>query len=79
MSGERARFVGLFSGMHRALDGWMLARAPASPAQSLHHHGPRYFVFNYFYIICGLEILGLVDQTDWSVICPLLCGWERWP
>ena len=29
-----------FSGMHRALDGWMLARAPASPAQGLHHHGP---------------------------------------
>ena len=26
-----------FSGMHRALDGWMLARAPASPAQGLHH------------------------------------------
>ena len=29
--------------MHRALDGWMLANAPASPAQDLHHHGPRYF------------------------------------
>ena len=25
---ERARFVGHVSGMHRALDGWMLARAP---------------------------------------------------
>ena len=24
---------GAFSRMHRALDGWMLARAPASPAQ----------------------------------------------
>ena len=23
---------GFFSGMHRASDGWMLARAPASPA-----------------------------------------------
>ena len=33
---------GAFSRMHRALDGWMLARAPASPAQGLHHHGPRY-------------------------------------
>ena len=32
-----------FSRMHRALDGWMLARAPASPAQGLHHHRPRYF------------------------------------
>ena len=32
------------SEMHRALDGWVLARAPASPAQGL-HHGPRYFIF----------------------------------
>ena len=29
---------GAFSRMHRALDGWMLARAPASQAQGLHHH-----------------------------------------
>ena len=36
---------GAFSGMHRALDGWMLARALAPPAQGLHHHGPRYFNF----------------------------------
>ena len=34
-----------FSGIHRATDGWMLARAPASPAQGLHPHGPRYFNF----------------------------------
>ena len=27
---------GAFSSMHRALDGWMLARAPASLAQGLH-------------------------------------------
>ena len=39
---------GAFSRMRRALDGWMLARAPASPAQGLHHHGPRYFIFFYF-------------------------------
>ena len=31
---------GAFPRMHRALDGWILARAPASPAQGLHHHGP---------------------------------------
>ena len=54
---------GAFSGMHRALDGWMLARAPASPAQGLHHHGPRYFIFSYFCTMCGLENLGLVDQN----------------
>ena len=38
----------VFSRMHRALDGWMLACAPASPAQGLHHHGPRYFNFILF-------------------------------
>ena len=31
---------GAISRMHRTLDGWMLARAPVSPAQGLHHHGP---------------------------------------
>ena len=40
----------------------MLARAPASPAQGLHHHGPRYFNFPYFCMMYGLEKLGLVDQ-----------------
>ena len=28
-----------------ALDGWMLARTPASPAQGLPHLGPRYYNF----------------------------------
>ena len=55
---------GAFSGMHRALDGWMLARAPASPAQGLYHHGPRYFNFSYFCTICGLENLDLLIK-DW--------------
>ena len=53
---------GAFSGMHKALDGWMLARAPASPAQRLHHHGPRYFNFPFFCTMCSLEKPGLVDQ-----------------
>ena len=38
----------------------MLARAPASPAQGLHHHGPRYFNFPYFCTMCGLEKLGIL-------------------
>ena len=41
----------------------MLARAPASPAQGLHHHEPWYFIFAYFCTMCGLEKLGLVDQN----------------
>ena len=51
---------GAFSRMHRTLDGWMLARAPDSPAQGLfHHHGPRYFNFSSFCTMCGLEKLNL--------------------
>ena len=41
----------------------MLARAPAPPAQGLHHHGPRYFSFTSFCTMCGLEKLGFVDQN----------------
>ena len=47
---------------HRALNAWMLTRAPASPAQGL-HHGPRYFNFSCFCTMCGLEKLGIVDQN----------------
>ena len=41
-SGERARSLRRFSRMSRALDGWMFAHAPASPAQGLRRHEPRY-------------------------------------
>ena len=58
--GHKERRTGKIRG---ALDGWMLARAPASPAQGFHHHGPRYFKFSYFCTMCGLEKLGLVDQN----------------
>ena len=54
---------GAFPRMHRSSDGWMLARAPASPAQGLHHHGPHYFIFSYFCTMCGLEKLGRVGQN----------------
>ena len=54
---------GTFSSMHRALASWMLAHAPASPAQGLHHQGPRYSNFPYFCTMYGLEKLGLVDQN----------------
>ena len=49
---------GAFTGMHRALDDCMLARALVSPAQGLHHLRPPYFYFYYFYMMCGLENLG---------------------
>ena len=54
-----------FSRMHRALDGWMLTRAPASPALGLHHHGPRYFHFLISVKLCGLEKLGILLIKTW--------------
>ena len=63
MERRTGKIRGTFSRMHRALDGWVLARAPASPAQGLHHHGPLYFNFPYFCTMCGLEKLGIVDQN----------------
>ena len=58
-----SKIRGAFSNMQRALNGSMLARAPALLAQGLHHHGPRYFNFPHFCMMCGLEKLGLVDQN----------------
>ena len=54
---------GAFSGMFRAMDGWLLARTPASPAEGFHHHGPIGFNFPYYCIMCGLEKLGLVGRN----------------
>ena len=62
---------GVFSRMHRALDGWMLARAPAL-AQGLQHHGPWYFDFLLFVRCVALRNLDLI-KTGWSIIRPLCC------
>ena len=64
---------GPFSGMLKALDAWMLARAPASPAQGLHHHGPRYFNFLIFVQCVALRNLNLLIKIGWSVIRPIFC------
>ena len=67
MERRTGKIRGAFSRMHRALDGWMLARAPASPAQGLHHHGPRYFDFPYFVRCVALRNLELLIKTGWNV------------
>ena len=64
---------GAFSGMHRVLDGSMLARAPVPPAQGLHQHGPRYFNFLIFLQYVALRNLDVLIKTGWSVICPVCC------
>ena len=45
----------------------MLSRAPASPAQGLHQHGPWYFNFPSFCTLCVLEKLDLLIKTGWNV------------
>ena len=60
---QTGKIRGAFSGMHRALDDWMLARVPASPVQGLHNHGPRYFNLPFFCIMCDLEKRGPVHQN----------------
>ena len=62
-----AKIRAAFSRMHRALDGWMLARAPAPPARGLHHHVPRYFNFLIFLQCAALRNVDLLIKTDWSV------------
>ena len=64
--GHKERRTGKIRGTFsriRALDGWMLARAPASPAQGLRYHEPRYFNFPHLCKMCYLEKLGLFDQN----------------
>ena len=61
--GHKERRTGKTRGasrMHRALEGWILARAPASPAQGLHHHGPRYFNFLISVQLVALRNLNLL-------------------
>ena len=70
---SQSRCLSLLLAMYRALDGWMLARAPASPAQGLHHHGPRYFNFLISVQCVALRSLDLLIKTGWSVIFPVFC------
>ena len=61
------KICGAFSRMHRALDGWMLARAPASPAHTM-DLGISFFLIS---VQCvALRILDLMIKTGWSVIVP---------
>ena len=67
MERRTGKIRGASSRMHKALDSWRLARAPASPAQGLHHHGPRYFIFPYFGTMCGLRNMELLIKTGWNL------------
>ena len=66
MERRTGKIRGAFSRMHRALDGWMLARTPALPAQGPHDHGPQYFNFSYFVRCVALRNLKLLIKTGWN-------------
>ena len=70
--GHKERRTGNIRGtvlrMHRALDGWMLARAPASPAQGLHHLDLGISILLIFVRCVTLRDLNLLNKTGWSVI-----------
>ena len=59
---------GAFSRMHRALDGWMLARGPASPVKAFTTMDLGISIFSYFCTMCRLENLNSLIKTGWSVI-----------
>ena len=67
MERRTGKIRGAFSRMHRTLDDWMLARAPASPAQGLHRHGPQYFIIIIFVLCVALRNLYLLIKTGWNV------------
>ena len=61
------KIPGAFSRMHRALDGWMLVRAPASPAQGSTTMNLGISIFLISVQCVALKNLDLLIKTAWSV------------
>ena len=59
---------GPFSGIHRTLDGWVLTRAPASPAQGLHHDVCVCVIFPF---ILEVRLVGRTRRDHTGVLIPL--------
>ena len=66
MERRTGKIRGASSRMHRALDGWMLSRAPASPAQGLPPPWTSVFQFSFFVRCVVFRNLELI-KTDWNV------------
>ena len=72
--GRTGKICGAYSSTHRALNDWMLARAPASPAQGLHHTMDLGISIFLIFVRCvALRNLDLLIKTGWGVICPPCC------
>ena len=68
MERRTGKIRGTFSRMHRALDGWMLVIAPRLHQLTASTTMTSVFQFFLFCTMCGLEKLGIVDQTGWNVV-----------
>ena len=64
---------GAFSRIHRALDGWMLARAPVHQIKASTTMDLGISIFLIFVRCVALKSLDLLIKTGWSVVCPLCC------
>ena len=76
MERRTGKIRGAFSRMHRALDGWMLARAPASEIHQLKASTTMDLDISFFLIFVqcvALRSLDLLIKTGWSAICPVCC------
>ena len=70
---QTSKIRGAFSRMHRALDGWMLAHAPASSIKAFTAMDLGISIFLISERCVALRNLDLLIKTDWSVICPVCC------
>ena len=71
MERRTGKIRGAFSRMHRALDGWMLARAQASQLKASTTMDVGISVFLIFVRRVALRNLELLIKTGWSVIFPV--------
>ena len=55
------------------LDGWILARAPASPAQGFQHIDLSISFFLVLVRCVALRYMDLLIKTGWSIIYPFYC------
>ena len=67
MERRTGKIRGAFSRMHRALDGWMLARAPAYQLKASTTMDLDISIFLFFGRCVALRNLELLIKTGWNV------------
>ena len=73
MERRTGKIRGFFLRMHRALDGWMLVRAPASPAQGLSTTMDLGISIFLIFVRCvALRNMELLIKTGWNAFVPFV-------